>query len=228
MRRISTMLSSAQDDFQRNNPVTDIFEKIAAQRIIPVLVVGDIASARPLAAALVEGGLPIVEVTMRTPRALDIAREIAAVDGAIVGIGTVLNSDHCKAAIDAGAAFIVSPGFDQGVIKTAAERGVPAIPGISTISELQRAWNAGVRIVKFFPAGIAGGPPAIRAFANVIAGVRFMPTGGVNMKNLADYLAIDAVIACGGSWIAPPELIEARKFAEIRNLAADASTAAKR
>lgn len=206
--------------------MTDIIERIAAQRIIPVLVVADIEAAKPLAAALVEGGLPIMEMTMRTPRALDIARAMAEVDGAVIGVGTVLNADRCNAAIDAGAAFIVSPGFDEGVINSASRRHTPVIPGVATISELQRAWNAGLRVVKFFPAAIAGGPAAVRAFASVIPDIQFMPTGGVNIKNIADYLAIDAVIACGGSWIAPPELIEKRRFGEIRALAADARKAA--
>lgn len=208
--------------------MTDIIERIAAQRIIPVLVVADIEAAKPLAAALVEGGLPIMEMTMRTPRALDIARAMAEVDGAVIGVGTVLNADRCNAAIDAGAAFIVSPGFDEGVINSASRRHTPVIPGVATISELQRAWNAGLRVVKFFPAAIAGGPAAVRAFASVIPDIQFMPTGGVNIKNIADYLAIDAVIACGGSWIAPPELIEKRRFDEIRALAADARKAAAR
>lgn len=208
--------------------MTDIIERIAAQRIIPVLVVAEIEAAKPLAAALVEGGLPIMEMTMRTPRALDIARAMAEVDGAVIGVGTVLNADRCNAAIDAGAAFIVSPGFDEGVINSASRRHTPVIPGVATISELQRAWNAGLRVVKFFPAAIAGGPAAVRAFASVIPDIQFMPTGGVNIKNIADYLAIDAVIACGGSWIAPPELIEKRRFDEIRALAADARKAAAR
>ncbi len=208
--------------------MTDIIERIAAQRIIPVLVVAEIEAAKPLAAALVEGGLPIMEMTMRTPRALDIARAMAEVDGAVIGVGTVLNADRCNAAIDAGAAFIVSPGFDEGVINSASRRHTPVIPGVATISELQRAWNAGLRVVKFFPAAIAGGPAAVRAFASVIPDIQFMPTGGVNIKNIADYLAVDAVIACGGSWIAPPELIEKRRFDEIRALAADARKAAAR
>lgn len=208
--------------------MTDIIERIAAQRIIPVLVVADIETAKPLARALVEGGLPIMEMTMRTPHALDIARAMAEVDSAVIGVGTVLNADRCNAAIDAGAAFIVSPGFDEGVINSAKSRHTPVIPGVATISELQRAWNAGLRVVKFFPAAIAGGPAAVRAFASVISDIHFMPTGGVNIKNLADYLAIDAVIACGGSWIAPPELIEKRRFDEIRALAADARKAAAR
>lgn len=208
--------------------MTDIIERIAAQRIIPVLVVAEIEAAKPLAAALVEGGLPIIEMTMRTPRALDIARAMAEVDGAVIGVGTVLNADRCNAAIDAGAAFIVSPGFDEGVINSASRRHTPVIPGVATISELQRAWNAGLRVVKFFPAAIAGGPAAVRAYASVIPDIQFMPTGGVNIKNIADYLAVDAVIACGGSWIAPPELIEKRRFDEIRALAADARKAAAR
>lgn len=208
--------------------MTDIIERIAAQRIIPVLVVAEIEAAKPLAAALVEGGLPIMEMTMRTPRALDIARAMAEVDGAVIGVGTVLNADRCNAAIDAGAAFIVSPGFDEGVINSASRRHTPVIPGVATISELQRAWNAGLRVVKFFPAAIAGGPAAVRAYASVIPDIQFMPTGGVNIKNIADYLAVDAVIACGGSWIAPPELIEKRRFDEIRALAADARKAAAR
>lgn len=208
--------------------MTDIIERIAAQRIIPVLVVAEIEAAKPLAAALVEGGLPIMEMTMRTPRALDIARAMAEVDGAVIGVGTVLNADRCNAAIDAGAAFIVSPGFDEGVINSASRRHTPVIPGVATISELQRAWNAGLRVVKFFPAAIAGGPAAVRAFASVIPDIQFMPTGGVNIKNIADYLAIDAVIACGGSWIALFELIEKRRFDEIRALAADARKAAAR
>ncbi len=173
--------------------------------------------------ALAAGGLKVVEVVFRTDRALECLQAVADESPDIVaGAGTVLNAEQASAALDNGAKFIVSPGLDDGVVEFARQRGVPIYPGIVTPSELQRAFNLGLDTVKFFPASIAGGVPALKALASVFRSMRFMPTGGVGPENLADYLSIPAVIACGGSWLTPADAIAAGNFDSITKLAAEA------
>jgi 2-dehydro-3-deoxyphosphogluconate aldolase/(4S)-4-hydroxy-2-oxoglutarate aldolase len=139
-----------------------------------------------------------------------------------MGAGTVLSTEHAHSALDAGARFIVSPGLSEDVVRVASDAGLPVFPGVATATELQRAWNLGLRIVKFFPAGQAGGVAMIKALASVFRDVRFMPTGGVSASNLADYLTVPAVIACGGSWLTPKEAIAAGDYRAVTELAAQA------
>jgi 2-dehydro-3-deoxyphosphogluconate aldolase/(4S)-4-hydroxy-2-oxoglutarate aldolase len=168
--------------------------------VVPVVVIEDPAKAVALARALVAGGLPIIEVTMRTAAAADAISAIcAAVPDAIVGAGTVLSSTHARTIVAAGARFIVSPGLHDDVVKAAKELSVPVIPGVATASEAQHAWNLGLRILKFFPAAQAGGVSMIKALAAVFRDVQFMPTGGISPSNLREYLEVPAVLACGES-----------------------------
>lgn len=196
---------------------------LEASPVVPLILGDEPESAVRMAEALVEGGLPLLEIVLRTDAALDCLEAISErVEGAIAGAGTVLNADQAGAAVERGATFLVSPGLDDGVISVAREQDLPVYPGIFTPGELQRAWNLGLRVVKFFPAAIAGGVPALKALSSVFGDMRFMPTGGISAANLADYLSLPAVVACGGSWLTPKSAVEARDYAEITRLAREA------
>ena len=191
--------------------------------VVPVVVIEDASKAVPLAKALVAGGLPIIEVTMRTAAAADAIAAIAAeVPDAHIGAGTVLSAQHAKTIVAAGAKFIVSPGLHEDVVSVAQDLSIPIMPGVATASEAQRAWNMGLRILKFFPAGQAGGLPMIKALASVFRDVVFMPTGGITTANLKDYLQFPAVLACGGSWLTPAKAIADGDFDQITALASEA------
>jgi 2-dehydro-3-deoxyphosphogluconate aldolase/(4S)-4-hydroxy-2-oxoglutarate aldolase len=172
--------------------------------VIPVLVIDDAAYARPIAQALVAGGLPILEVTLRTPAALDVIREMAAVDGATVGAGTVLNPRDLEAAIGAGAAFIVSPGLTDPLARAALAAGIPFLPGIANAADIMRGLDHGLDRFKFFPAEAAGGIKALKSLAAPFHQARFCPTGGVTLATAPEWLALDAVLCVGGSWVVPP------------------------
>jgi 2-dehydro-3-deoxyphosphogluconate aldolase/(4S)-4-hydroxy-2-oxoglutarate aldolase len=196
--------------------------------VVPVVVIEDPAKAVALARALVAGGLPIIEVTMRTAAAAEAISAIGAeVPDAIVGAGTVLSATHARTIVAAGARFIVSPGLHDDVVKAAKELSVPVIPGVATASEAQHAWNLGLRILKFFPAAQAGGVSMIKALAAVFRDVQFMPTGGISPSNLREYLEVPAVLACGGSWLTPADAIQGGRFDRITELAAEAVAIAK-
>jgi len=198
-------------------------DAIQSVPVIPVMVLQRVSDAIPVAEALIAGGISIFEITMRTEAALPAIEKIAGrFPDALTGVGTVLNKEHAKQAIDSGAQFIVSPGFDLATVEFAMNAGIPIVPGTSTASEVQRARNLGLRILKFFPAGAAGGIPMLKAFSSVFADVQFVPTGGVSASNLADYLAVPNVVACGGSWMAPAKLVAAGRFDEISRLTAEA------
>lgn len=169
--------------------------------VIPVLVVEDVQQARPLAEALVSGGLTVLEVTLRTPGALDVIREMKKVPGALVGAGTVTNKRQLDAAIDAGAEFIVSPGLTDKLGRSAIASGVPYLPGVATASDLMRGLDLGLTRFKFFTATAAGGMPALKAMAAVFGKVRFCPTGGISEETAPDWLALEAVLCVGGSWV---------------------------
>jgi 2-dehydro-3-deoxyphosphogluconate aldolase/(4S)-4-hydroxy-2-oxoglutarate aldolase len=202
---------------------TDLIEIIGAVPVVALVQADDPAVAVKTSQALAAGGLPVVEVVFRTDRALQCLRAVAdEVPEMIAGAGTVLSAKQAEAAIDAGAKFIVSPGLDEDVVAVAKNHGVPIFPGIATASELQRAYNYGLEVVKFFPASIAGGVPAIKALASVFRSMRFMPTGGVTPDNLADYLALPAVLACGGSWLTPADAIAAGDYDKVTEIAAKA------
>jgi 2-dehydro-3-deoxyphosphogluconate aldolase/(4S)-4-hydroxy-2-oxoglutarate aldolase len=170
--------------------------------VIPVLVVDDAAEAVPLAEALVAGGLRVLEVTLRTPAALDAIRAMKTVDGAIVGAGTVTNPSELDAALDAGSEFIVSPGLTEKLGQAAISSGVPFLPGIASAGDIMRGLDLGLTHFKFFPAMAAGGIPALKALAAPFAQCRFCPTGGISETSAPDWLAIEPVLCVGGSWIA--------------------------
>ncbi|PKQ31944.1 MAG: keto-deoxy-phosphogluconate aldolase [Actinobacteria bacterium HGW-Actinobacteria-2] len=201
--------------------MTDVLAPLV-RRIVPVVVLDEVEAADPLAAALVAGGLPVAEVTFRTPAAADAIRVMAERGDIMVGAGTVLSARQVDDAVAAGASFVVSPGFSAAVVDRCAELGVPVLPGAVTATEIQAALEAGLSVVKFFPAATSGGPAAIRALAAPFPGLRFVPTGGVAADNLADYLAIPAVVAVGGSWMVARSLISAGAFVEVSRLAREA------
>ena len=171
--------------------------------VIPVLVIEDVAHARPIAEALVAGGLPVLEVTLRTSTALDVIREMKQVPGAIVGAGTVLNEYALDDALTAGSEFIVSPGLTESLAKAAIAANVPFLPGTATSSDIMRGLDLGLDRFKFFPAEANGGIPALKAIAAPFGSVRFCPTGGIRAATAPDWLALDAVLCCGGSWLVP-------------------------
>ncbi len=184
--------------------------------VVPVLVIHDVAHARPIAEALVEGGLPALEVTLRTPAALDVIREMAKVEGAVVGAGTVLNPDDLHRSIDAGARFIVSPGLTEPLGRAAVDSGIAFLPGTANAGDIMRGLDLGLTRFKFFPAMASGGLPALKALAAPFFQARFCPTGGITEATAPDWLAVDAVACVGGSWIVPagePDVAEIRKRA---------------
>ena len=193
------------------------FDTLARYRLVPVIVCGDASRAADLGKALVDGGLPIAEVTLRTPTALDAIEQLAANDQLLVGAGTVLSIDAAQQAIDRGAKFIVSPGLDEQVVQFCLARGVAVLPGVATPSELQHALGLGLSAVKFFPAEAIGGVRLLKALAGPFPGVRFVPTGGISADNLGDYLHVRSVLACGGSWMVKQDWIDDGKFAELRS-----------
>jgi 2-dehydro-3-deoxyphosphogluconate aldolase/(4S)-4-hydroxy-2-oxoglutarate aldolase len=203
-------------------------DELRATRIVPVIVIKDLTHAVPLARALVEGGLNILEVTLRTPAALDAIRAIAAeVKGAIVGAGTVINAGQFAAAADAGSKFVVSPGLTEEVVRASRDHNVPILPGIASASDIMRGLGLGLSTFKFFPAENIGGAPAIKALGGPFPQVRFCPTGGVSAKNLASYLSLPNVICAGGSWMVPSDLNAADAFANAATMAREASNLAK-
>ncbi|NBW76532.1 MAG: bifunctional 4-hydroxy-2-oxoglutarate aldolase/2-dehydro-3-deoxy-phosphogluconate aldolase [Sphingomonadaceae bacterium] len=169
--------------------------------VIPVLVIEDAAHAVPIAEALVRGGLPVLEVTLRTAAALDVIRAMKTVPGALVGAGTVLNEYALDDALSAGSEFIVSPGLTKGLARAAEAAKVPYLPGIATPSDIMRGLDLGLDRFKFFPAEANGGIPALKAISAPFGSVRFCPTGGITAATAADWLALDAVLCCGGSWL---------------------------
>ena len=191
--------------------------------IIPVLLLDDARSAPSLARALVAGGLPALEVTLRTSCALEAIRAMADVPGGIVGAGTLLTPDDIRAAKDAGAKFGVSPGATPRLIAASVEIGLPLLPGAATASEVMALWEQGYDMLKFFPAEAAGGAPALKSIGAPIPQVAFCPTGGITPDNAASYLALPNVICAGGSWVAPKDLIARGDWAGIEALARDAA-----
>ncbi|NIZ08770.1 bifunctional 4-hydroxy-2-oxoglutarate aldolase/2-dehydro-3-deoxy-phosphogluconate aldolase [Pseudooceanicola sp. HF7] len=191
--------------------------------VVPVLVIHDASTAADLARALVAGGLPALEVTLRTPAALDAIREMAKVEGGVVGAGSILNPAAVTAVVEAGARFGVSPGSTDRVLSAAEDADLPMLPGAATSSEVMALLERGYRVQKFFPASINGGAPAIKAIGAPIPDVMFCPTGGVTPGNARDYLSLKNIICVGGSWVAPQELIEAKDWKGIEKLAAEAA-----
>ena len=190
-------------------------------RVLPVIVLDDAAHAIPLADALSAGGMPIAEVTFRTAAAADGIRRIATErPDILVGAGTVLSTEQAQQALDAGAQFIVSPGLNPRVVEYCQGRDVPIYPGVCTPTEIEQARALGLRVVKFFPAEVMGGAKFIESIASVYRDVEFIPTGGIRREMLARYFKTGRVVACGGSWMAPPDWLHEGAFDKVRNEAA--------
>lgn len=195
----------------------NVLAQFRVLRIVPVIVIDDPADAVPLARALRDGGLPCAEVTFRTPGAAEaIQRMVGEYPDMLVGAGTVLTPEQAARAREAGARFIVAPGFNPAVVDYCLDQGIPVYPGVCTPTEIEMALGRGLQVLKFFPAEAVGGLAFLKAVAAPYVGVEFMPTGGVNINNLGDYLAFKRVVACGGSWMAPNEWIAAKRFEQIR------------
>lgn len=201
----------------------DALAQILRIRVVPVVILHDAKDAAPLGTALQAGGLPLAEITLRTAAALESLRIMSSNPEIVAGAGTVITAHQVDSAVTAGARFIVSPGFSEAVVERAREHGVPVIPGIATATELIRAVALGIDLVKFFPAMPLGGIPAIQALSSAFPGVRFIPTGGVSGQNASQFLAVDSVVAVGGSWMVPSRLISVGDFAGIQELAREAT-----
>jgi 2-dehydro-3-deoxyphosphogluconate aldolase/(4S)-4-hydroxy-2-oxoglutarate aldolase len=201
----------------------DMLEKLGLLGVVPVVKIERAEDAAELGRALLAGGLPCAEITFRTTAAEEaIHRLSSSLPEIIVGAGTVLSVDQADQAVSAGAQFIVSPGFNPKVVDWCLDHQIPVTPGVATPTEIDMALDKGLEILKFFPAEALGGVKMLRALAAPYGGVRFIPTGGVNAENLADYLSLPYVHACGGSWLAKSKLIAAGEFAEITRLAKEA------
>ena len=191
--------------------------------IIPVLVIDDISDAVPLAQALVSGGLPVVEVTLRTPVAIEAIKAMNTVAGCVVGVGTLLSNDDVLAAVDAGAKFGVSPGTTEALVTSCEHLALPLLGGVATLSEMMRLHERGYNVAKFFPAEASGGVPALKAFAGPMPDFHFCPTGGLKPGNVETYLNLPNVLCAGGSWVVPTEHLKSKNWSEIENLARQAS-----
>lgn len=205
-----------------------IEERFAELKVVPVVVLNDVKDAAPLAKALVEGGLPCAEVTFRTDAAAESIRIMTeAYPDMLVGAGTVLTTEQVDRAVEAGAKFIVSPGFDPEIVDYCIGKNVPVFPGCISPSEVAQAVKRGLKIVKFFPAEQAGGLAMIKAMAAPYNMLRFMPTGGINTKSLKEYLACDKILCCGGSWMVKGDMVEAGEFDKIQKLTKEARALAE-
>lgn len=205
-------------------PAQTIVDVMKLAPVIPVLVIEDLAHAVPVARALVAGGLRALEVTLRTPCALDVIREMQHVEGAVVGAGTVTGTADLDAALAAGSKFVVSPGLTENLGRAAVESGVPFLPGIATAADLMRGLDLGLSNFKFFPAATSGGIPALKALAGPFGQARFCPTGGISPQTAPDWLALPFVRCVGGSWIVPKGTPDA---AAIEEYARQASVLAR-
>ncbi len=203
--------------------MSDLISRLAKAPIVPLVQADDPEVAIATARALAEGGLTVIEVVLRTSAALECLQAICGLDDdLIVGAGTVLSPSQATTVLEQGAKFIVSPGLDETIVGIAQENDVPVFPGVMTPSEAMTARNLGVGVVKFFPASIAGGIPALKALGSVFRDLKFMPTGGVSAGNLADFLALKSVAACGGSWLTPAAAIAEGNYDEVTRLAREA------
>jgi len=208
---------TAQDACKMNREVC------ALAPIVPVLVVHDVSKARLLAEALVAGGLPALEVTLRTPAALDAIRAMSEVAGGVVGAGTLITPADVKAAKAAGAKFGVSPGATDSLIKACEDEGLPLLAGAATATEAMRMLEKGYDLLKFFPAEASGGAPALKSIGAPLPQISFCPTGGVSLANAMDYLNLPNVICVGGSWVAPSDMVASGDWSGIETLAREAS-----
>ncbi|MBP6748145.1 MAG: bifunctional 4-hydroxy-2-oxoglutarate aldolase/2-dehydro-3-deoxy-phosphogluconate aldolase [Xanthomonadaceae bacterium] len=207
-----------------NDTITQRIDAVLRQApVVPVLAVSDLDDAVPLAETLVAAGLPVLEITLRTPVALEVIRRMRDVPGAIVGAGTVLTRADLFAVQDAGASFAISPGATDALYEAARDADIPLLPGIATASELMRGLEHGYKRFKFFPAESSGGIAALKAFAGPFAQVKFCPTGGIDAAKAPAYLALPNVITVGGSWMVPAEALRGKDWVEIGKLADSAT-----
>jgi len=207
--------------------MTTLNEKLQSLKVIPVIAIKDANDAVPLGKVLVENGMPCAEITFRTPAAAQSIKNLReAFPEMLIGAGTVLNSETVDLAIDAGVDFIVSPGFNPTTVKYCQQRNMPIIPGVNNPSLVEQAMEMGLTTLKFFPAGPSGGVAMLKSLTAVYP-VSFMPTGGVSPANINDYLDINAVLACGGTWMVPADLIDNREWKKIGELVKEAVAALK-
>lgn len=205
-----------------------IIKRLSASGVVPVVVIDDAKDAVPTAKALLAGGVDVMEITFRTAAAADSIKAVSeSCPDMLVGAGTVVTLDQCRQALECGAKFIVSPGFDPEVVSWCVERNVPITPGCVTPTEIMAAMKLGLTVVKFFPAGVYGGLRAMKALAAPFGGIKFIPTGGVDAKNLKEYLEAPFVHAVGGSWLCPKKEIAAGNFAAVTALCREASEIVK-
>ncbi|MDR1492608.1 MAG: bifunctional 4-hydroxy-2-oxoglutarate aldolase/2-dehydro-3-deoxy-phosphogluconate aldolase [Planctomycetaceae bacterium] len=198
--------------------MTSVFEHLAKLKIVPVVALESADDALNLADALVAGGLPVAEITFRTSAAASVIQTIAQKrQDVFVGAGTILTLDHLNAAMDSGAKFGVAPGFNPKIVEAAQKKEFPFAPGVCTPSEIEAALAIGCRVLKFFPASVMGGPTALKAFSApyLLTGATFMPTGGISLANVGEYLALPAVFACGGTWIAAQDDLAASRWNDV-------------
>ncbi|MFV0314177.1 MAG: bifunctional 4-hydroxy-2-oxoglutarate aldolase/2-dehydro-3-deoxy-phosphogluconate aldolase [Anaerotignum sp.] len=200
----------------------NVIEKIKEFKIVPVVKIDSVEDAKPLAKALIAGGLPVAEITFRTEAAFEAIKAMAEIPNMLVGAGTVVNVMQAKRAKEAGARFIVSPGLNVEVVRFAKENNIPIFPGVCTPTEVMAAIELEIEVVKFFPAEAYGGLDTIKALAGPFGNIRFMPTGGIGEKNIKEYLANPQVIACGGSWMVNESFIQGKNFDEVTRMTAAA------
>jgi 2-dehydro-3-deoxyphosphogluconate aldolase/(4S)-4-hydroxy-2-oxoglutarate aldolase len=208
-----------------NLPGSSLAELLSRAPVLPVLVVEDVDTAVPLARALTAGGLPVLEITLRTDSALEVVRRIAGeVPQAVVGVGTVTRPAQLEEAAEAGARFAVSPGLPPALAAAAPDAPIPLLPGVQTATEAMAAQDLGFHLLKLFPASVAGGVAALKALGGPLPDLRFCPTGGISASTFREYLALPNVICVGGSWVAPPAAVAARDWQRITLLAEEASS----
>lgn len=202
--------------------MTEIESRLGSLKIIPVVAIDAPGQAHGLAEALVEGGLPCAEITLRTDAGIEVLRTLSQRSDLLVGAGTVHSAEQAARVVDAGAQFVVSPGFNPKMVAWCIEHGIPVFPGTSTPTDLEMAVEFGLDVVKFFPAEAAGGVAMLKALSGPYGGIQFIPTGGIHAKNLQQYLRLPNVVACGGSWMVRPELLSGGRLGEIAHLTAEA------
>ncbi len=210
-----------------DHPAGGALAEVLALGVVPIVVVDDATDAERLGRALIDGGLPCVEVTLRTAAALEVIARLARLPGLHVGAGTVTTPELAEQAVAAGASFVVAPGLSARTVERCRELGVPHVPGVVTPSEIMAALDVGLDVLKFFPAAASGGTAALAALGGPFPAVRFMATGGITAESMADYLSLANVVAVGGSWIAPAELQRAGRWGEISERARQAVTTAQ-
>lgn len=205
----------------KGNVMSEIAKQIEALKVVPVVAIESVDDAERLADALTAGGIPCAEITLRTEAGLPAIAALSKRSDFLVGAGTVNNAKQAAAVTDAGSKFIVAPGFNPRTVKWCVDNNVPVFPGTSSPTDLEQALEFGLDVVKFFPAEAMGGVKTLKAFHGPYRSIRFMPTGGISMSNLLDYLSLPYVIGCGGSWMAKSNLIAEGRFDEITRLAAE-------